>query len=1239
LLTNTHGYDDNGNLIDRQNQTAADLPDHSEFFYDGYDRRERRVDRGGAEPDITTHYEYIANGPSESMDVVREYVEQGGGTPASDIRRDIDELGRPWQERIVKTPPTTNDNADRITTTTFDITGNEVATRVADTAFGDALVTREFTCFDYPDSMTQRLSDAPLTEAFTDYQTDGRGNVTVIDDPVGNRTQHDFDALDLRWRSRFYEGTAALQLRSETTYTSREQKATEIRYNGAGAALDQQRWGYDALGFQTRWARMADPTSPGPIQVNTDRVIDTINDGVGRVLSRTGYDNGAPRTTQWDYDDIGRLLTITHPVGGNTDTLAYYANSTRPETRTINDQIGSRALRTAFDPFGRLKTQIWQGSLPDITTGYTYDATGRRVTTTDPKGYVTREQYDGIGQRTQFIEDFGGANQRSVTFAYTQKGDLETVTANDGEGPQVTSYQYDLAGRRKRITHPDSSFIAFTYDDAGRIETRTTEDNFVTWYERNWRGQALEKRQNGPAGTLLEEFGYDPLSRMTLASVGPQATSAYKDTWTYGDGVNGPAFVDEPLSESQAVNGVTKTVAFEYSTAGERTLLEYPAGCNESLAYTRDGFGQVTAIDRNGNRLANYTYAGRFPRFRQVRTRETSQEVWIELNWSRPDQLRRPAAISNQVRTGSSGGQGGLLAFSHGFTNQFDPASNLDSQTVANRPAENGLHAFGYDRLHRVTDIDYPDATNEAWQIDDLSNWETYTSRDTSVTTYADNVLNQYTSISGGATTPLHNSKGNLVRSERGYGFTYDFENRLTRVFTDSDLDGQYDVGEPVHAEYVVDPLGRRVMATVSGQTTYRYYDGPVVLAEFAATTPTTPTACYFNGPNYLDEKLLIKRAAGAGGSTEYYYLLKDLYTVSGIVSQNGQLVEWYTYDGYGRPTTHAVTGAPCNGCGHAPTCAGDVDGDNDIDLSDLGSLLAAYGSTVGQPSYNGCADFDCDGTIGLSDLGALLANYGGVCPSPGNPFRFTGQRVDELDVGALLLYDYKARVYDPRHGRFLQRDPGEFADSHNPYEYALSRPTVATDPTGEFTIVGISVSTAISRGLSALNAADAARRVLNVARRLRAGVDVRTILIDVVIDVASDRLGGKLFDKAAAALNQVGKLVRKGFDRHHPIPIALGGNVDQFLNPLSTSVHRSNFAKALNEELEKRGIDLKATGGPGNSAKEWAELLENGGPGVQADVLESVLAESKRMDDQFGTNLTESVWLNILTGHFKAVE
>lgn len=55
----------------------------------------------------------------------------------------------------------------------------------------------------------------------------------------------------------------------------------------------------------------------------------------------------------------------------------------------------------------------------------------------------------------------------------------------------------------------------------------------------------------------------------------------------------------------------------------------------------------------------------------------------------------------------------------------------------------------------------------------------------------------------------------------------------------------------------------------------------------------------------------------------------------------------------------------------------GDVDGDGDVDISDLALLLGAYGSCEGDSNYNAYADFDEDGCVGLMDLSVLLSNYG----------------------------------------------------------------------------------------------------------------------------------------------------------------------------------------------------------------------------------------------------------------------
>ena len=55
--------------------------------------------------------------------------------------------------------------------------------------------------------------------------------------------------------------------------------------------------------------------------------------------------------------------------------------------------------------------------------------------------------------------------------------------------------------------------------------------------------------------------------------------------------------------------------------------------------------------------------------------------------------------------------------------------------------------------------------------------------------------------------------------------------------------------------------------------------------------------------------------------------------------------------------------------------CFGDLDGDQDVDLSDLAGLLANYGQA------EVCeGDLDCDGDVDLGDLSALLAVYGTTC-------------------------------------------------------------------------------------------------------------------------------------------------------------------------------------------------------------------------------------------------------------------
>ena len=60
------------------------------------------------------------------------------------------------------------------------------------------------------------------------------------------------------------------------------------------------------------------------------------------------------------------------------------------------------------------------------------------------------------------------------------------------------------------------------------------------------------------------------------------------------------------------------------------------------------------------------------------------------------------------------------------------------------------------------------------------------------------------------------------------------------------------------------------------------------------------------------------------------------------------------------------------------PSCPGDLDGDNDVDIANLAQLLGHYGLTEGATYEDG--DLDGDADVDISDLAGLLGLYGTIC-------------------------------------------------------------------------------------------------------------------------------------------------------------------------------------------------------------------------------------------------------------------
>lgn len=110
--------------------------------------------------------------------------------------------------------------------------------------------------------------------------------------------------------------------------------------------------------------------------------------------------------------------------------------------------------------------------------------------------------------------------------------------------------------------------------------------------------------------------------------------------------------------------------------------------------------------------------------------------------------------------------------------------------------------------------------------------------------------------------------------------------------------------------------------------------------------------------------------AATYNGEQDVYYLRIGDYDCNGNgVGDAGDIAGGSSQDANG------------NGIPDECECVGDVDGDLTIGQSDLGVLLAAYGSAAGEPAYDRWADLDDSGAIDQADLGILLAAYGTACP------------------------------------------------------------------------------------------------------------------------------------------------------------------------------------------------------------------------------------------------------------------
>jgi len=521
---------------------------------------------------------------------------------------------------------------------------------------------------------------------------------------------------------------------------------------------------------------------------------------------------------RWTWDDLGRLLTLTSPLG--TSVRMEYEGDERNPVRVI-DPLGARtvvesaeglisrvvdpdgvALAFEHDPSGNVIAMIDGLGQREVLDR---DASGRIVSVTNPGGEVTRFEYDGGDRVSRRVDPDGGewlfswspagrltetidpSGARS-TIRYGQHGDPEEHVDPLGA---VTTMRTDVLGNLVGVVAADGAKFEFAYDGLSRLTALHDPAGGVTLREYDKEGDLVglidplgnhRRVEVQRAGRLrrfispdneVSEEEYDPLGRL-VRQVRPDGSSVEVG---YDD-------AGRPVTRTDALGAVTH---YEYSPGGRLVRLVSPLG--HVTGWAHDAAGRaVERIDPNGGR----TRLRRDPNGRVIEIEYPAGEI----ERFRYDPLGRP--MEHHLANG------GVIR------RRFDHAGRMTEEV----DAEGGARRFRYDLRGRMVGVVDPNGGTTAFAYNERGWLVSATDALGGVSTYEHDPLGRVTATDDQLrrrTTRDHDAAGRIVRTIDGSGrstvYSYDAEGRLTTARSGTfELTVERDaVGRPV---VVTSPAG-----------------------------------------------------------------------------------------------------------------------------------------------------------------------------------------------------------------------------------------------------------------------------------------------------------------------------------------------------------------------------------------------------------------------------------------------
>jgi RHS repeat-associated protein len=512
-------------------------------------------------------------------------------------------------------------NADNYTTTTaYDSDGETTSTTEAGGTGGSGPTVTPRTTYDYYDA-DGNLTSVKDPRGYTTTDTyNADDEKTLVTDPDGNGTLTCYDgdgnvaetvppvgvaanSLTAASCPTSYPAGYGHRLASDaTTYTydaNGDEIATTTPAPAGQSGYETTTYSYDPAGNLIE--TVAPPTS-NAVGAPSDDTYDTYNADGELATETTGYGTSAASTTSYCYDPNGDTTAVVVPDGNTSGVATCETSSPWVVSAASYPTQAAYQTTSSYDSAGELvsTTMPATSAAPSgITTTYTYDAQGNKLTSTDEMRVTTTYTYTPTNLVASI--SYSGSSAHSVGYSYDADGNRTAMTDATGS----SSYVYDPFGELTSATNGAGQTVGYGYDADGNVTGITYPlPGTATWATTNTVGYGYD---NADWLTSVTDFNDKTISISNTADGLPYSE-------TLGSSGDSLSTTYDPTDSPSAIDlkrGSNTLLGFSYSDAPSGAILaetDSPSSPQSPADYSYSAQGRVTSMTPGSGSTLNYGF-------------------------------------------------------------------------------------------------------------------------------------------------------------------------------------------------------------------------------------------------------------------------------------------------------------------------------------------------------------------------------------------------------------------------------------------------------------------------------------------------------------------------------------------------------------------------------------------------------------------------------------------------------